>query len=89
MGTRSVIKFYENDTFLCAIYQQYDGYLQGVGNDLKDFIKSGVFVNGINEDKGDKLFNGMGCLVAQYIKEFKKEAGGLYITSEKEYQEYN
>ena len=53
MGTRSTIKFYESDSiegteqFLCAVYQQFDGYPEGVGKEIKDFIQSGKFVNGI------------------------------------------
>ena len=48
MGTRSTIGFIEaytdskdKDRYLyrkiCKIYQQYDGYLSGVGQDLVDF----------------------------------------------------
>jgi hypothetical protein len=87
MGTRSTIKFYQGEEFLCAVYKQYDGYLEGVGEDIKTFIKSKPFVNGIGNDRN--VFNGAGCFVAQFIKYFKKGAGGLYITFENDDQEYN
>lgn len=91
MGTRSTIKFYEKIEedlyFLCNVYQQYDGYIGGVGNSIKRFIKSKPFVNGIGSD--ENVFNGAGCFVAQFIKEFKTRPGGLYIYSEEETEEYN
>jgi len=92
MGTRSVIKFYElvnnERIFYCAIYQQFDGYIEGVGEELKEFIKSSKLVNGFSECN-TKEFNGIGCLIAQFIKRFKQGVGGLYITTEVDYQEYN
>jgi len=93
MGTRSTIKFYERwgkeDLFVCAIYQQYDGYIEGVGKELKDFCNSGVLVNGFSRNHNKRQFNGIGCLAAQFIAEFKKETGGLYMTTENDEQEYN
>lgn len=93
MGTRSVIKFYEtyedvkeSTVFLCAVYQQYDGYLNGVGKELKNFLTSRPFVNGISDYNA--CFNGAGCCIAQFIKEFKERAGGLYIYPEKSEQEF-
>ena len=85
MGTRSVIKFYENGVFLWAVYQQFDGYLSGVGKDLKEFIKSKQWVNGF---QNNNQFNGMGCFVSQFISNFKSGTGGLYIIPEKECADY-
>jgi hypothetical protein len=40
MGTHSTIKFYnEYDIPLICIYQQWDGYISGVGYDLANFLK--------------------------------------------------
>jgi hypothetical protein len=36
-------------------------------------------VNGIPVGKDELFFNGMGCLAAQMIVNFKKSAGGFYI----------
>ena len=45
MGTRSTIKFYRNkhnekpNVCVASIYQQYDGYISGVGHELANFLK--------------------------------------------------
>lgn len=91
MGTRSltrVIETWKDDNGkekqekLVTMYRQYDGYPSGHGQELADFIKSGVVVNGIGGDEKRKVFNGAGCLAAQMISHFKGDsAGGFYIYS--------
>jgi hypothetical protein len=88
MGTRSTIKFKYKGQTVCAIYHQHDGYIEGVGNELKEFIKSGTFVNGYTH-REERQFNGFGCFIAQYIAEHKNGVGGLYITDLDDEQEYN
>jgi len=94
MGTRSTTKFIEKRGEklipLVNIYQQWDGYIEGKGYDLVDFLKSKTIINGISygQDTFDYA-NGFGCLIAQYIKEFKEDVGGLYITALDDKQEYN
>ena len=83
MGTRSTITFYKktNDKIIpiVNIYQQYDGYLEGVGKDLCEWLENKIIVNGISPlDVGD-IANGVGCLVAQFIKDKKHCVGDLYI----------
>jgi len=83
MGTRSTITFYQktNDKIIpiVNIYQQYDGYLEGVGKGLCEWLKNKIIVNGISPlDVGD-IANGVGCLVAQFIKDKKDCVGDLYI----------
>lgn len=88
MGTRSTVTFLDNGIPLCCIYQQFDGYIkEGVGDELKNFVKSKPIVNGIGEN--ENVFNGVGCMAAQFIKEFKKEAGGLYLFPLGNKEEYN
>ena len=77
MGTRSIVSFKNRGQLMCKVYQQFDGYPDGVGMQLVNFLKSKPLVNGIGQD--NNVFNGAGCLVAQYIKEHKYKAGGLYI----------
>ena len=91
MGTRSTTKIYQDGQFLVGIFKRYDGYVEGWGNELKKFIKSGVFGNGIpgNYDKTKHFFNGAGCFAAQLIKEYKERPGELYVTTEDDLQEYN
>ena len=81
MGTRSKTVFIDNDGKpLVTMYRQMDGYYSGHGKELADFLKGKKLVNGIPYG-GDttKLFNGMGCLAAQVIAEFKDGIGGIYI----------
>ena len=92
MGTRSTTKIYENGKFVLGLYKQYDGNIDSWGKTLKEFIKSGVFVNGINESKqGSKkyIFNGIGDFALLLVKEFKEGTGDLYATTEDDEQEYN
>jgi len=96
MGTRSTTKIYEQYTdgskeLLLAIYKQYDGYTDGFGTDLKDFIKKCLIVNGISGGypEGKLVCNGAGCFALQLVNEFKEGAGGVYATSKDDEQEYN
>lgn len=88
MGTRSTILFSEKyqdsktkkEVYrkLCCVYQQYDGYLSGVGTEIYEFLSSGELVNGLDGSPGIK-FNGIGCLAAQFIAKYKDSSGGLYM----------
>ena len=95
MGTRSTIKFLrkkEGDKLvpLVNIYQQYDGYISGVGYELANFLLSKKFINGYNYNhENGKYANGFGCLIAQYIAEKKTGIGKLYIVEMDNLQEYN
>ena len=94
MGTRSKTSFIrkigDKKECLVSVYQQYDGYIEGVGYDIARYILSKEICNGIRLG-GDtsKLANGFDCLIAQFIRDFKTDVGGLYITTEDNIQEYN
>lgn len=94
MGTRSKTSFIKKvdgeQIHLVSIYQQYDGYISGVGHEIADYILNKELVNGIplSYNKSD-IANGFDCLVAQFIRDFKTEVGGLYITTQDNIQEYN
>ncbi len=89
MGTRSltrVIETWKNDDgkqqkqMLVTMYRQYDGYPEGHGQELANFLKAGKVVNGLGMDNPTKVFNGAGCLAAQMVSHFKGDsAGGIYI----------
>ena len=85
MGTRSTITIYEkeNDTIIPVvnIYQHYDGYLEGVGKSFCEWLMDKTIVNGLSYDDKyrDNVANGIGCLVAQYIRDIKDCAGDVYI----------
>ena len=93
MGTRSTVKFIRKRknklTPLVSVYQQYDGYIEGVGYDLANYLKSKTIVNGISFGNNEDIANGFDCLIAQYIRDFKVEAGGFYITDFDDVEEYN
>jgi acetyltransferase-like isoleucine patch superfamily enzyme len=95
MGTRSTIKFYRNkhnekpNVCVASIYQQYDGYLSGIGNFLIQWLNKFTIVNGISLNDDRKIANGIDCLAAQYIRDHKNGVGGLYMTHEDDMQEYN
>ena len=57
MGTRSTTRIYANGKMLIALYCQFDGYPEGVGQQLANFAVSRPFVNGIGANS--EVFNGM------------------------------
>jgi hypothetical protein len=78
MGTRSLTFVYEENKPIMNMYRQFDGYISGHGQELAEFLKSGTLVNGYSSTDQTQ-FNGMGCLAAQLICNFKKSVGGFYI----------
>ena len=84
MGTRSltVINDEWDNEEICVLYRQYDGYPEGHGTDLLNFLKNMNLVNGINS-KNIKLriSNGMDCLAAQIVAHFKQQPGYFYLHS--------
>jgi hypothetical protein len=90
MSTRSTTEIKDNGKLILKLYKQFDGYVEGWGKDIKDFAKSGKFVNGINIPRPkSKVFNGIGDFALQLVTEFKKEPGDLYATTKDNRQEYN
>jgi hypothetical protein len=88
MGTRSLTTFIETykdedgkkkKNEIVTMYRQYDGYPSGHGAELAQFLAKGTLVNGLGYKEPEIVFNGMGCLTAQVIAEFKTDAGGIYI----------
>ena len=73
MGTRSLTIFNDKyswkDEEIVVFYRQYDGYPEGHGTELLNFIDN-------MENR-----NGMGCLAAQVISHFKEETGKFYLYS--------
>jgi hypothetical protein len=95
MGTRSLTHIYSGDKespILVTMYRQFDGYPTGHGQDIMDFLYNKKLINGISGDTDrTKCFNGMGCLAASFIKNFKEDIGGIYIVpigSEDHWEEY-
>lgn len=93
MSTRSTVKFYseyETKTPLLCVYQQSDGYIEGVGYALASWLKGKKIINGIsNQTMQEGFANGMGCLAAQYVAENKNRIGSFYLTTPEDKQDYN
>jgi len=94
MGTRSTVKFYSefnNNEPVLSVYNQFDGYIGGVGHDLANFLKAKTVINGFsgNQSMENGYANGMGCLAAQYVAEKKVRIGGFYLTTKDDSQGYN
>jgi hypothetical protein len=93
MGTRSLTYVFNDakEPIVC-MYRQFDGYPSGHGSELADFLNSGEVVNGLPMNANKRLFNGMSCLAAQMVDEFKEESGGIYlhapILGRDDWQEY-
>lgn len=83
MGTRSTITFCEkiDDKIIpyVNIYQQYDGYLEGVGKELCEWLEDKIIVNGFSPGDRRDIANGVGCLVAQFISDKKNGVGDFYV----------
>ena len=62
------------------MYRHLDGYPEGHGLDLAEFLKDIKIVNGIplNKELGNQA-NGSGCLAAQMVKYFKEDIGYIYL----------
>ena len=61
------------------MYRQFDGYIEGMGVDLAEFLLPFTIVNGISLNENRKIANGSGCLAAQLVSHFKEEPGGIYL----------
>ena len=87
MGTRSLTKVIETwkdksgkkqRRPITCMYRQFDGYLDGHGLELAEWLNQYTIVNGMGMDETRKIANGMDCLAAQMFAYFKTEAGNIY-----------
>ena len=72
MGTRSLTFVYDGNKPIVNMYRQYDGYPSGHGQELAEFLVGGTVVNGYGSHTPKKAWNGMGCLAASLIANFKE-----------------
>lgn len=80
MGTHSTVKFFNrNGRCILSLYNQYDGYYEGVGQELVDFFN--------NKDNYGNGFEDTALLYVCYKKQGK--AYNTYLTNEHDKQEYN
>ena len=79
MGTRSLTFVYDEDgDAIINMYAQWDGYPEGHGQEIANFLQGKEIVNGLGRDTA-MVFNGMGCLAAALVANFKTDAGGFYL----------
>lgn len=83
MGTRSLtfIKEKESKKQSINIYKQFDGYPEGWGVQLSEYLKDIKMVNGfsLDQEHNTKIANGVGCLIGKFLSEFKTKTGGIYV----------
>ena len=80
MGTRALVAFLNEDNEeFCLLYVQMDGYPEGLGMALAQFLQDGHLVNGYMLGSKAKQFNGMGCLAAQVVAHLKDGVGNHYL----------
>lgn len=79
MSTRATVTFVDCGVELVKLYNHWDGYPSGLGNDIAEWLGHMRIGNGISLGDNTNFANGTGCLVAQFIRDFKTEAGNLYI----------
>ena len=83
MGTRSLTFVYDGQEPIINMYRQYDGYPTGHGAELAEFLAPFTLVNGLGINETRNVANGMGCLAAQLVHNFKGSVGGEESTSMK------
>ena len=88
MGTRALTFVYDSYKDeqgeivyrpIINMYRQYDGYPSGHGMELAEFLRGFRVGNGLGANTPSRYANGMGCLAAQLVCNFKQEAGGFYL----------
>ncbi len=82
MGTRSLTKVIEvykdKETVLTCMYRQMDGYPDGHGMELAEWLNQFTIVNGIRMNETRKIANGISCLAARMYAHFKNGPGRYY-----------
>lgn len=83
MGARSLTVVNDTDgSEIIVMYRQMDGYPEGHGLELANFLKGmDIITRGINPKDTRRIANGMSCLAAQIICHFKTGPGGIYLHS--------
>jgi len=92
MGTRAMINIARREEgvsfsekpekVMVSIYNHYDGYPEGLGVTLANYLNDKIIVNGLGKDNY-RVFNGLGCLAASLIAELKDGPGNIYIEDPK------
>lgn len=81
MGTRSLTRVRDDKKIIVNIYRQMDGYPEGQGIDISNFLQDRVIGNGISYPAPEKFSNGVHDLAAQLVAHLKNDSpvGGIYL----------
>lgn len=80
MGTSARINVFDGDDIIVSIYRHMDGYPDGLGQEVADFVKGITITDGFVRGSLDTaIANGMGCLAAQLVKHLKVGVGSVYL----------
>jgi len=80
MSTRALVRFVNKEgKNVATIYKHFDGYPEGFGLDLANFLSDMVIVEGIDLVHKGHVANGMECLAAQVVAFFKQGVGDVYL----------
>ena len=81
MSTRCLTSMHDEDgKEIAVLYRHSDGYPEGHGKELSQFLTGKRIQNGIGQgDTSDNMFNGMHCLAAALVAHFKDDTGGYYL----------
>jgi len=79
MGTRSLTVLKDKDEEVCVMYRQFDGYPEGHGMELANFLGEFTITNGMRSGEVKQTANGPDCLFAQIIAHFKDGPGSIYL----------
>ena len=79
MGTRALVRVFDEGREILCLYKQFDGYPEGLGKNLAEFVSSKQITNGVRGD-GAGTANGMGCLAGQILTHLKDGCvGSVYV----------
>lgn len=83
MGTRCVTNVIdEKGNVYVNLYRQYDGYPDGHGKELAEWLTGAEIGNGIGSSVSPKFFNGVGDLALRLVTFFRQDhtqIGSFYI----------
>ena len=88
---RSFSELLEPSAIHTQVYKHWDGYPEGLGVTLANYLDGYNVVNGLTHDSYQgPLANGIGCLSAQLVSYLKNEPGNVYLQppQERDWEDY-
>ena len=87
---RSFSELLDPSAIHTQIYKHWDGYPEGLGVTLANYLDGYQIVNGISHDTQGPIANGIGCLAAQLVSYIKDGPGdiSLRIPGDRDWEDY-